>query len=504
MIARVKSGKTIRGVLSYNENKVKEGVAKCIDAVGFGCLLEELSFINKLKRFTDLTARNKIAKTNANHITLSFHPDEEISEQTLREIAAMYMDKIGFGEQPYLVYQHKDTANTHIHIATVNVRSNGTQINTFYIGKNQSSKARREIEIIFGLLKAEAQAKNVENGLKPADLSSVEYGKRPTKNEISNIVRTVAKHYRYTNFKEYAEILMEYNVLASRGEPDTKMYKTGGLVYQLFDKKKNKGVGIPIKSSSIYERPTLKNVERQYAKNKEARKAYRQRIRKTVDLALEKQTDISTFITTLNAENIVARFKRNDDGYIYGVTFLDKNTCCFFNGSDIGTGYGAKAILERLQTGTLNENLHNRSFVNKLISETDFSKDFKEVLSGWIRAGALIRAFDSGNGETQYKVGSVQSAEDSWLPVSKKIAGYFRANQFGVNQANTVLDLVLTRILPATLFQERNYDWGHFFLKMEKELASIFQKLWEPGYTNQSLPIELIRESRKKKKRRRY
>ncbi|WP_300601986.1 relaxase/mobilization nuclease domain-containing protein [Niabella sp.] len=504
MVARITSGKNIRGVLSYNENKVKEGAAICIDAVGFGCLPEELSFVGKLARFTGLTERNSIAKTNAIHISLNFHPDEKLENQTLRDIAETYMEKIGFGDQPYLVYRHNDAAHPHIHIATVNILSDGKRIDIHDVGRNESTKARREIEELFGLVRADEQKGNGDSGLKPADLSVAEYGKRPTKNEISNIVRTVAKYYRYTNFEEYRTILKEYNIQANRGEPGTRMHKSGGMVYQILDPKTGNVVGVPVKSSSIYEKPTLKNIESNYERNGEIRKKYRERAKQTIDGILEKHTDKKSFLEALKSENIIATFKRNDSGYIYGITYLDKTSCCFFNGSDLGKAYSAKAILERLQTGNAIENLQNRDFVGKLLSETDFSKDFKEVLSSWVGAGALIRAFDSGDGEIRYKMGTPKSTEDSWLPVNKKLVGYFRANQFGINQANTVLDFVLTRLFPSTLFQGKEYEWEHIFLKIERDLASVLQKLWDPVYTNQSMPIELIREARKKKKRRRH
>lgn len=504
MVARVIPGKNIRGVLSYNENKVKEGVAQCIDAVGFGCQPEELSFSNKLIRFTDLTARNKIAKTTAIHISLNFHPDESLSEQTLKEIAAAYMEKIGFGDQPYLVYRHSDAAHDHIHIATVNIRSNGNRIDIHDIGRNESSQARKEIEEEFGLIKAEEREQKATAGLKPADLTKAEYGKRPTKNEISNIVRTVAKFYRYGDFKEYGAILKEFNVLANRGEPGTKMYETGGLVYQLLDNKSGKAVGVPIKSSSIYEKPTLKKIEERYEKNKEIRKNYRQRIKRTIDKALAGASDKQSFIALLKGENIIADFKTNDEGFIYGITFIDKTTCCFFNGSDIAKGYGAKYILDRLQSGSPKQNAFNRGFVDKLFVETDFSKGFKEILTGWVRSGALVRAFATEDEITRYKIGHVTTEPASFLPANEKMTRYFQANRLGVHQANTIVDFVFTRLFPTGKFHSATDDLTDALQNLERDFTSLLHKLWEPIYGNAAQPVELQREARKKKKRRHH
>lgn len=506
MVARVDIGETIRGVLSYNENKVKEGVAQCIDAVGFGCTPEELSFKNKLNRFTNLTERNKITKKNAIHISLSFHPDEQFPDQLLREIASTYMEKIGFGDQPYLVYRHDDTANMHMHIATVNIRSNGKRIDTHFIGENESSIARREIEEEFGLIKAEEQEPKLTAGLKPADLSVAEYGKRPTKNQISNIVRTIAKYYRYASFKEYSDLLMEYNVLAIRGEPGTKMYEAGGLVYQLFDKKKGEGVGVQIKSSSIYEKPTekptLKNIEARYERNKQSKLDYRQRLAKTIDRVLQRSVNTTEFIRELQEENIIASFKRNEEGHIYGLTYIDKTTCCFFNGSDIAKGYSAKSILERLQTGTETENAFNRDFVNQLLEQTDFSKDFPLVLTGWISSGALVHAFDSYGGMTCYKIGNRQTKAESFLPVNEKMSRYFRANHLSALHTHTIIDKILPRLFPSASKSTSGQEWQTVTAILQKELGHLLHELFESGYGGYAQPVELLKEARKKKRRR--
>ena len=64
------------------------------------------------------------------------------------------MDKISFGEQPFLVYNHTDAGHPHIHIATINIKPDGNRIDIHNIGRNQSEQARKEIEIEFNLIKA--------------------------------------------------------------------------------------------------------------------------------------------------------------------------------------------------------------------------------------------------------------------------------------------------------------------------------------------------------------
>ena len=62
------------------------------------------------------------------------------------DIASFYMEKIGFGQQPYLVYQHLDAGHPHIHIVGTNIQKDGKRISLHNIGRNQSTTARRELE----------------------------------------------------------------------------------------------------------------------------------------------------------------------------------------------------------------------------------------------------------------------------------------------------------------------------------------------------------------------
>jgi hypothetical protein len=215
MVAKIKSGKSLTGALNYNENKVKQGKAKIIEAAGYYKDLADLNFYDKLLRLTDLAERNERVKTNTVHISLNFANGEELPASVLREITADYMQGIGFKDQPYLVYRHQDAGHPHIHIVTTNINRDGERISLHYIGQNQSEKVRKEIEVKYGLTKAEAQTKQKPN-LK-ADVAVAEYGKAETKRSITNILGFVTRAYKYTSIPELNAVLQQYNIAADRG-----------------------------------------------------------------------------------------------------------------------------------------------------------------------------------------------------------------------------------------------------------------------------------------------
>jgi hypothetical protein len=348
MVAKIITGKNIRGLLMYNEHKVEANKAELIMASRFGGDIEQLSFKNKLTRFENLTMLNSRVKTNAMHIMLNFDTSEQISTARIQQITAGYMEKIGFGDQPYLVYQHKDAAHEHVHIVTTNMQTDGKRIDVHNIGRLLSEPARKELEIAFGLVKAEGKGLKVALGIKPIDIEKAVYGKTPTKRAINNIVSEVTSTYKFTSVAELNVILKQFNIVADRGREDTLMFEKKGLIYSILDKEGNK-IGIPFKASSLNGNPTLKALEEKFEPNNDKRKPFKDDLKKCIDKVFSNYTDISkaTFLKELQRQQIHAVFRQNENGFVYGLTFIDNKNRTVFNGSDLGKAYSAKALTEK-------------------------------------------------------------------------------------------------------------------------------------------------------------
>jgi hypothetical protein len=347
MVAVIKTGHSINRVVNYNENKVKEGKAAFISAVNYPIDTEKITFNQKLNLLLKQASLNENVTRNSVHISLNFDPSEKISTENLKEISDSYMQKIGFGEQPYLVYQHFDAGHPHIHIVSIKVRANGTRIDTNNIGRNQSEKARKEIENSYGLVKAES-IKSKPYELKSAYSQKVQYGKSDSRRAIANVLDGVLTGYKYTSLAELNAVLQQYNVLADRGSEGSKVHQNQGLLYRILDEKGNP-IGVPIKASSFYNKPTLKNIEERFAANETARQVHKSKSKNTIDIAFLKQPlqSLQGLVTALEKDGIKVVLRQNKEGIIYGLTYVDHRTKCVFNGSDLGKPYSAKGILER-------------------------------------------------------------------------------------------------------------------------------------------------------------
>jgi hypothetical protein len=348
MVTKISVPKSINRALNYNEQKVKQGKAECIHAHGFIKDHSELNFHEKLSRFQNLIHLNKRASTNTVHISLNFAINENIEKEKLIEIANRYMEKIGFSEQPYLVYQHRDAGHPHIHIVSTNIQKNGKRISLHNIGRNQSTKARRELEVIYNLQKAEKHDKTDSSEIPPVNAVKLTYGKSATKQAITNILHSVLPLYKYSSLAELNAILELYNIAADRGREDGIIYQKRGLVYRALDENGNK-IGVPIKASSIYNKPTLEYLEKCFAENEIAKREFRKSIKTSIDwIMIRPPKNLSAFERALEKEKISLVVRQNDNGIVYGLTYIDHNTKCVFNGSDIGKNYSAKAILEKM------------------------------------------------------------------------------------------------------------------------------------------------------------
>src|SRR5690606_27013695 len=121
-------------------------------------------------------SQNRRATTKAVHISLNFHPDEKLTEETLKELAHEYMERMGFGAQPYLVYQHFDAGHPHLHIVTTNIRNDGSRIALYRIGKYESESARKAIENKYGLIKAKGRKQDTADVKPIRDIRKMSYG----------------------------------------------------------------------------------------------------------------------------------------------------------------------------------------------------------------------------------------------------------------------------------------------------------------------------------------
>jgi hypothetical protein len=266
MVAVIKFGKSLRSTVRYNEKKITTGFAECIHSANYGKDTERLSPENRVARLEKQAMLNDRVKVNSVHITLNFDPSEKIGKAILRQIVDAYMKRIGYGRQPYIVYLHTDAGHPHVHIVSTNIRPDGTTIRSCNPMKYLWEPARQAIEQQFGLVRAREVKLRQPDQTRAIEPVKVQYGKTGTLHAITIVLDGILEKRQYTSLAELNAILRKYNVMADIGLEGSRIRRFGGLIYQALDDQ-GKRVGVPIKASDIYNKPTLKFLEKQFAKN---------------------------------------------------------------------------------------------------------------------------------------------------------------------------------------------------------------------------------------------
>ena len=190
MIAKISATENLGGALGYNFKKVEKGEASILLAQGLYQNKEGTYTMAEV--FPDMQAlipEKCRTKKMVFHCSLNPHPDDKISDEQLVQVAREYMEALGYGNQPYIVFKHSDIAREHIHIVSLRVDSRGQKINDKF-EKRRSKQITDALERKFGLIPS---SKLTEKAV--AETPKVDIGKGNIKEQVANVVRMMLKHY---------------------------------------------------------------------------------------------------------------------------------------------------------------------------------------------------------------------------------------------------------------------------------------------------------------------
>lgn len=329
--------KSIQKALNYNEAKVRAGVGELLLASGFGCDIAELNFHEKLRRFELLNQRNEWVQKNTLHISLNFPPGEDLPAETLQRLAFDYMDRIGFGEQPFLVYQHHDAKHPHIHIVTSCIQPDGNSINVHNIGQELSEPAREALEQEYGLIRARGRENHLHNA---------------GDSDLASKVQEVTGSYKFGSLEELNAVLAQSSISAWPGAPGSAIRSNRGLIYSRIDANGNR-IGTPIKSSDLVTRPTLAWLEKRFRVNNAKKLASRDRTAQTLNsvLAVRNGSPIP-ILQRLSQRQINIQPRWDAAGNLLSVYVIDNRNKSVFTAEELNLEPNGLIIRLGLPTGS--------------------------------------------------------------------------------------------------------------------------------------------------------
>lgn len=318
MLAIVEPALSIRGAVIYNEEKLAREQARFLDAHNFLQEKEDLTLREKLQRFRNLTELNERSKKKCIHFSVNFPPSDILSDKEMKLIATGFMQAVGFGDQPWLLYRHTDVGHPHMHIVTTNIRPDGSRIPNdlrsphhlkqicFALEEKHHLHPVFEMPDLFKDHTQDPSAQKAEQDQKALRLTPVVYGERPTKTAIAEILEAIYKTFAFTSFEAYDAILAQYNVRADRGREESAMYQNRGMYYRLIDQR-GKKLGAPIKASAFDLPVTLDKLQEKFLLSRQQVLESMRNIRINVDYILlgkDKDYSLRLFSSELYSEKV--------------------------------------------------------------------------------------------------------------------------------------------------------------------------------------------------------
>ena len=353
MVAKINVGNSLFGALAYNQNKVDQGEGRVLCSNKMPEQEDGMFDIHSCMRYFNCQLPRDI-KTEKPilHISLNPHPDDVLTDSQLAAIAEEYMQKMGYGQQPYMVYVHEDIERHHMHIVSLRVDATGRKIddsNNFY----RSKAITRELEKKYGLHPAGKKQQG-----ETFDFKKVDTSKGNLKIQIGNVIKPLVVQYEFQSFNEYRSLLFLYNIQVEEVRGEVRGRKYNGLVYSTTDKNGNK-VGNPFKSS-LYGKTA--GYETVYSRMEESKREMKDRklrdgIICKIRPILQNMSGRKDFENKLSRSGIDVLFRENEAGRIYGVTFIDHESRCVFNGSRLGKEFSANAFEERFNGIPIRESI---------------------------------------------------------------------------------------------------------------------------------------------------
>ena len=397
MIAKISATENLGGVLGYNFKKVEKEEASIL--LTQGLYQNKEGTYTMAEVFADMQAlipEKFRTKKTVFHCSLNPHPDEKLSDERLTQIAKEYMEILGYGKQPYIVFKHNDIAREHIHIVSLRIDGEGKKINDKF-EKRRSKQITDALERKYSLIPS---SKVTDREMK--EVSKIDTTKGNIKEQVAEMLLSVLKHYEFCSLGELNAILSIYNLAVEEVKTEFRGKKYEGLVYVPTDDKGDK-VSSPIHASDIGRGVGYTAVQNRMQKSKQAIKPLIPTVRNKVLQAMRTSPKTEEEVRQrLEEQGLRVFIRKNESGRIYGITFIDDKEGIALNGSRLGKGYAANVFngyfsnpthnpfLDETQYGSLSACLDQSATVHPSQLNTEESDNLVDELIEDMADGSFL------------------------------------------------------------------------------------------------------------------
>ena len=308
--------------LLYNEGKVVREAAQILSVSNIpGNTIEDIS-----RTFESYEHRNIRSKDVSFHLSIDpLKGQDRMTDEDIVRFSDRLMERLGYGNQPYVVYKHDDIKRTHYHIVSIRVDGNGKKIND-YQERSKCFQICRDLEKEFDFKMGNADKMKSKKFVDRFDQKQ---------SDVTGQMKALCEEcltYNFTTFSQFQTIL-EYHGIWSENITGirTRMVLQGLDAKGHTSTKKIPESAIGLELYKLYSERALHSVDWMKVMETE-----RFRIRSIAKNPLQDATSQDHFRNILRKHGIDVRIYRDPSTReITGADFIDHVTKCAFRVSEL-------------------------------------------------------------------------------------------------------------------------------------------------------------------------
>lgn len=322
--------------LGYNENKVAMGTARVIYHQG-------ISDIRNPKEAFAVYEKGNVRTVNvALHLSInpSAEENQRLSPETITKIAREYMEGMGYGQQPYIIYQHDDIDRRHYHVVSIKVDKNGRKIkdsNNYRTSKALLEKLGKKYGFVLGNGERQVKTQSVKKEWAPKpkmywerDVMQPIAPFDPKAGQIYKQVEKIvagAMEYKFHSVDQFFQILSDYGLKTTVRQ---NLAGSVSFTFQGYDQKTGRTTSKLIDGDKLiipsYEQVRFKANTGKY----DAGRGETHRASNIVNSCLPYAKSEIHLYNMLAKQGISMTVQRSESGTVTNVFFIDHHTrCCF-------------------------------------------------------------------------------------------------------------------------------------------------------------------------------
>jgi len=379
MIANITTSASAIAIVKYNDNKLKEDNSLGKNAAFLGTnMIANTNCDYIVKSLEARNSLNSVVKKPNIHISLNFHKDDVLDNESIFEIAKDYMDQMGYNDQPYAIYRHFDKEHPHVHIVSTQIDCEGKKINDSHQFR-KSQRITRFLEKKYKITEALNQKRKFEDKI-PLSKMINEYQEqnKHSLHMVFNRAVSDALEDKPTSEKEF-EYFLSKNNIKRKIEINPLENKPFGHTFYLFkveDFEDNKIYDKGITGSKIDPLYNYDSIMVQIKNNKLIKennsKIMMGKFYGTLKNMPEGKIPLTAFSRELEKKGIALYTKRKQTGEdingIYGLNFKDIKTGISYSATDLKIK--TKNFLENIID---NEKLEGKAIGEELVKNENFT-----------------------------------------------------------------------------------------------------------------------------------